>query len=72
MRGWKQGRRYVFGIKAKIVLTLFLMSGSVSMYLSLALGTTKFKQLDKSCFWKEIIEILIFFYYFNYFFGIFP
>ena len=46
MRGWKQGDGFLAGQERRECFDLISYVGICSIYLSLALGTAKFKQLD--------------------------
>ena len=46
MRGWKQGDMILAGQEIRDCFDLISDVGIRSIYLSLALGTAKFKQLD--------------------------
>ena len=46
MRGWKQGDGFLAGQESLECFDLIYYVGICVIYLSLALGTAKFKQLD--------------------------
>ena len=52
MRGWKQGDMYLAGQESRDWFDLISDVGIRGIYLSLALGTAKFKQLDSSGSYK--------------------
>ena len=46
MRGWKQGDAFLAGQESEYYFNFISGVGICGIYLSLALGTAKFKQLD--------------------------
>ena len=46
MRGWKQGDMFLAAQKGRDCFDFISDVGNCGIYLSLALGTAKFKQLD--------------------------
>ena len=46
MRGWKQGDMFLAGQESRNCLDFISHAGIRGIYLSLALGTSRFKQLD--------------------------
>ena len=49
MRGWKQGDGFLARQESEDCFDFISDVGILGIYLSLALGTAKFKQLDLSC-----------------------
>ena len=59
MCGWKQGDGFLAGQESRECFDLISYVGICGIYLSLALGTAKSKQLDESCSFVYISQFKI-------------
>ena len=58
MRGWKQEEMFLVGQESRDCFVFISDVGICGIYLTLALGTAKFKQIDQLCSLPKILEYL--------------